>query len=78
LFEEFFFRISQQVIPAFAFLTFYSLLVILFASAYHVLSQYTSEPHFYVNGTTCFELLGVDLFLNRQHEHRRLRRHRSP
>ena len=50
LFEEFFFRISQQVIPAFAFLTFYSLLVILFASAYQILSQYTSEPHFYVGG----------------------------
>jgi voltage-gated potassium channel len=50
LFEEFFFRISQQVIPAFAFLTFYSLLVILFASAYQILSQHTSEPHFYVGG----------------------------
>jgi voltage-gated potassium channel len=50
LFEEFFFRISQQVIPAFAFLTFYSMLVILFASVYHILSQYTSEPHFYVSG----------------------------
>lgn len=50
LFEEFFFRISQLVIPAFAFLTFYSLLVILFASAYHILSQYTADAHFYVGG----------------------------
>jgi hypothetical protein len=38
------------VIPAFAFLTFYSLLVILFASAYHILSQYTADAHFYVGG----------------------------
>jgi voltage-gated potassium channel len=50
LFEEFFFRVSQLVIPAFAFLTFYSLLVILFACVYQILSQYTSEPHFYVGG----------------------------
>src|SRR6185437_10100289 len=34
LFDEFFRRISGLVIPAFAFLTFYSLLVILFASLY--------------------------------------------
>jgi voltage-gated potassium channel len=51
LFEEFSHRISRLVIPAFAFLTFYSLLVILFASAYRILSQYTAEPHFYVGGT---------------------------
>lgn len=50
LFEEFFARIARLVIPAFAFLTFYSLLVILFAAAYRILSQYTSEPHFYVGG----------------------------
>ena len=50
LFEEFFFRI-QLVVPAFAFLTFYSLLIILFASAYHILSQYTGKPHFYVGGS---------------------------
>jgi voltage-gated potassium channel len=50
LFEEFFFRIQRLVIPAFAFLTFYSLLIILFASAYHILSQYTGSAHFYVTG----------------------------
>ena len=51
LFEEFFFRIQRLVVPAFAFLTFYSLLIILFASAYHILSQYTGKPHFYVGGS---------------------------
>jgi voltage-gated potassium channel len=50
LFEEFFFRIQRLVVPAFAFLTFYSLLIILFASAYHVLSQDTGSAHFYVGG----------------------------
>jgi voltage-gated potassium channel len=44
LFEEFFFRIQRLVVPAFASLTFYSLLIILFASAYHTLSQYTGTP----------------------------------
>jgi voltage-gated potassium channel len=48
LFEEFFSRIARLVIPAFAFLTFYSLIVILFASAYRILSHYTGEQHFYV------------------------------
>jgi voltage-gated potassium channel len=50
LFEEFFFRISRLAIPAFAFLTFYSFLVILFASAYCILSQFTTDAHFYVGG----------------------------
>jgi voltage-gated potassium channel len=50
LFEEFFHRISRLVIPAFAFLTFYSLLVILFASIFHILSQYTADAHFAVDG----------------------------
>ena len=48
LFKEFFRRISRLVIPAFAFVTFYSLIVILFASAYRLISVYTSQPHFRV------------------------------
>jgi voltage-gated potassium channel len=50
LFEEFLSRVSRLVIPAFAFVTFYSLIVILFASAYRLISVYISEPHFYVSG----------------------------
>ena len=54
LFEEFFARIARLVIPAFAFLTFYSLLIILFASAYRILSAYTGEyDHF--DDTACDE-----------------------
>jgi voltage-gated potassium channel len=51
LFEEFFSRIARLAIPAFAFLTFYSLIVILFASAYRILSQYAGDTHFYVGET---------------------------
>ena len=51
LFEEFFSRVSRLVIPAFAFVTFYSLIVILFASAYRLISVYTPDPQFYVGGT---------------------------
>jgi voltage-gated potassium channel len=50
LFEEFFSRVSRLVVPAFAFVTFYSLLVILFAAAYRLISVYTAEPHFIVAG----------------------------
>jgi voltage-gated potassium channel len=51
LFEEFFSRVSRLVIPAFAFVTFYSLIVILFASAYRLISAYTLGRHFNVGGT---------------------------
>jgi voltage-gated potassium channel len=51
LFDEFFSRVSRLLIPAFAFLSFYSVLVILFASAYRIMSQYTYEPHFYMGNT---------------------------
>jgi voltage-gated potassium channel len=48
LFKEFFRRVSRLVIPAFAFVTFYSVIVILFASAYRLISVYTSQAHFTV------------------------------
>jgi voltage-gated potassium channel len=48
LFEEFFHRMSRLAVPAFAFLTFYSLLVIVFASIFCILSQYSPGPHFLV------------------------------
>ena len=48
LFKEFFRRVARLIIPAFAFVTFYSIIVILFASAYRLMSAYTSHPHFRV------------------------------
>jgi voltage-gated potassium channel len=50
LFEEFFSRVSRLAIPAFAFFTFYSLIVILFASAYRLISVYTPDLNFNVGG----------------------------
>jgi voltage-gated potassium channel len=48
LFEEFFERMSRLMVPAFAFLTFYSMLVIVFASIFSVISQFSTEAHFRV------------------------------
>jgi voltage-gated potassium channel len=48
LFEEFFQRMSGLAVPAFAFLTFYALLVILFASLFSVISQFAGAEHFRV------------------------------
>jgi len=48
LFEEFFQRMSRLAVPAFAFLTFYALLVIVFASVFSIISQFSDEPHFRV------------------------------
>jgi voltage-gated potassium channel len=50
LFEEFFARMSRLAIPAFAFLTFYALLVIIFAALYTLISQHATLPHFRVSG----------------------------
>jgi voltage-gated potassium channel len=51
LFEEFFQRMSRLAIPAFAFLTFYALLVILFASMFSIVSQFSAGDHFRVGST---------------------------
>jgi voltage-gated potassium channel len=52
LFESFFERMSRLLAPAFAFVTFYSLLVIVFATIYRILDRYSDLPHFAVNGTS--------------------------
>jgi len=51
LFEEFFGRISKLFVPAAAFLTFYSILVIIFASLYRIIDRYTVVNHFIIEGT---------------------------
>ncbi len=50
LFEEFFDRISQLAAAAFAFLTFYSLIVIVFAGIYRVLDKLSTASHFRIHG----------------------------
>jgi voltage-gated potassium channel len=52
LFEEFFQRMSRLAVPAFAFLTFYALLVILFASIFSIVSQFAGSEHFRVGNVT--------------------------
>jgi voltage-gated potassium channel len=50
LFEGFFQAAAKLVMPAFAFLTFYSLLVIVFASLYTILDRFTDPPNFMIDG----------------------------
>jgi len=49
LFEEFFQSASRLLVPAFAFLTFYSMLVIVFACIYRILDRFTEGPQFMIN-----------------------------
>lgn len=44
IFEAFYERVRRLIIPAFAFLTFYSLLVIVFACLYRIADGATTEP----------------------------------
>ena len=50
LFDDLLARIRQLTAPAFAFLTFYSLNVILFASLYQIIDSFTAAPMFLVDG----------------------------
>ena len=51
VFEQFFARIGRVFIPAFAFLTFYTLIVIVFACLYRLIDLYVPGAHFNFNGT---------------------------
>ena len=50
LLEEFFRRMSRLAVPAFAFLTCYALLVIIFACFYALISQHSAQSHFRLGG----------------------------
>jgi voltage-gated potassium channel len=50
IFEAFFARITRLIVPAFAFLTFYSLLVILFASFYSIADHLSGRANFRIDG----------------------------
>lgn len=50
LFERFFLRLGALATAAFAFLSLYSLLVIVFGVVYRLLTIYTLNEHFLVNG----------------------------
>lgn len=46
LFEDFFRRIAGLAIPSFAFFTFYSVIVIVFAAIYRIIDRYAVGTHF--------------------------------
>ena len=50
LFEAFFRRVASQSQAMFAFLTFYSLIIIVFACLYRIIDLYAPEHHFLVAG----------------------------
>lgn len=50
LFEGFFQQAARLVLPAFAFLTFYSLCIILFGALYTIMDRFMVEPNFIVDG----------------------------
>lgn len=50
LFEDFFRRIAGLAIPSFAFFTFYSLIVIVFAAVYRIIDRYAAGTHFLFSG----------------------------
>mgnify|MGYP006278985861 CR=1 FL=1 len=52
LFEEFFGRIAGLVVPTFAFLTFYSVSVIAFATIYRIIDRFSAEPNFSIAGAS--------------------------
>lgn len=52
LFEEFFERLERLILPVYAFLTFYSLIVVAFAAIYKIVDRFVPGPH--------FKILGID------------------
>ncbi|WP_282610774.1 potassium channel family protein [Pelagibius sp. Alg239-R121] len=50
VFEAFFNRVQGLYIPAFAFLTFYSINVIVFASLYRILDRFSDDYQFAIDG----------------------------
>ncbi|MFD2205343.1 potassium channel family protein [Kiloniella antarctica] len=50
LFESFFLRIESLIMPAFAFLTFYSMNVMIFGFIYRIIDHYSSAVHFSISG----------------------------
>jgi len=50
LLEEFFERMGRLVLPVYAFLTFYSLIVVGFAAIYKLVDVYLAGPHFRILG----------------------------
>lgn len=64
LFEHFYKNISRLVLPAFGFLTFYSLLVILFGVIYRLMDRFSDMEHFARYGQAVELSFGDALYLS--------------
>jgi voltage-gated potassium channel len=50
LFEQFFERARELIVPAFAFFTFYSLIIIVFAAVYRIIDRFSPTAQFLIHG----------------------------
>ncbi len=50
LFEDFFQRMGSVAVPVFAFVTFYSMIVIVFAAIYRIIDRLSARPPFVLDG----------------------------
>ena len=51
LFEQFFDRARELAVPAFAFFTFYSLIIIVFGAVYRIIDRFSPAAQFLVGGS---------------------------
>lgn len=64
LFDQLFIRMVQLAAPAFAFLTLYSLTVIVFATIYRIIERITPEPSFIVDGVAAEVTFNQSLYFS--------------
>lgn len=64
LFENFFFNAGQLIKPAFAFLTCYSLLTIIYGCLYTIIDRFSPSPNFSVSGVRRAITLSEGLYLS--------------
>jgi voltage-gated potassium channel len=64
LFEQFFSRITRLFVPAFAFLTFYSLLVLMFASLYFIMDHLSGQANFRLDGAASIVTFSESLYFS--------------
>jgi voltage-gated potassium channel len=64
LFDQLFERLVQLAAPAFAFLTLYSLTVIVFAAVYRIIERFSPGPNFIINGQTAEVTFNQSLYFS--------------
>jgi voltage-gated potassium channel len=64
LFDQLFVRLVQLAAPAFAFLTLYSLTVIVFAAVYRIIERFSPGPNFIINGQSAEVTFNQSLYFS--------------